>query len=123
MYRIAGPKVLRLDVVGDFLEMNCSDTSDLRGFAHVVIGDATSVVIQFWFSCEPVGDGLFFEASSGDRLTSIGTGKVSAAVINCKGFARVRMTVTTVTATANSVAIVMMSSYTEVVTFGMTGRE
>lgn len=123
MYRVAGPTALRLDKVGDFLEMKCHDLSDLRGWVHVIVGNATSVVIQFQFSCEPTGDGLFFEAASGDRLTSIGTGIVSAAVINCKGFARVRMIVTTATATADSLAIARMCSYTEVTAFGFVGRD
>ena len=118
MYRAAGPKALRLDVVGDFLELDVSDISDIRGSLEVVQGDATGVVIAFMFSTEPRGEGRFFEASTGDRLTSIGTGSVSANVINCKGFARVRMMVTTATATANSLGIARMCSYTETVQFG-----
>lgn len=123
MYRVAGPKTVRLDKTGDCLEMNCTDLSDLRGWVQLLGGDATNVVVQFHFSPEPTGEGLFFEATSSDRLTTIGNGSVSASVINCKGFARVRMIVTTATTTVDSIASFRMCSYTEVSQFGFLGRD
>lgn len=124
MYRVAGPKTIRLDKVGDLLEMNCSDLSDLRGWIQLFEGSLTGLVIGFKFSCEPTGEGLFFEPDTGYRLSSMtGIGAVSAAAINCKGFARVRMEVLTAASTADSIGSFRMCSYTEVTMFGFVGRE
>lgn len=115
MYRTAGPKTLRVDKVGDFLEMDCADLSDLRGSIQLLDGNMTSVVIAFEFSCDPYGEALFFEPDTATRLSSIGSGMASTSSISCKGFARVRMRVITATGTANSIGSARMCSYTEVV--------
>ena len=123
MYRVAGPKTLRLDKVGDFLEMNCSDLAYLRGALQLLDGNTTSVVIAFEFSCEPTGEGLFFEPDTATRLSTIGNGKVSPSVIDCRGFIRCRMRVITATATADSIGVARMGSFTEVTSFGFRGRD
>lgn len=108
-FKAAGPKELRLDYVGDFLEMPLYGISKVRAQVDVDIGDPTSCVMSFYVSCG-LTSGRFIEFDSTKRFAVSGTGAISAEV-DLTGFARVQLRVFTASAAADVRATCYLYGY------------
>jgi hypothetical protein len=83
--------MIRLDTVGDFIELDVSECVTMRAQVELVSGSFSTTVLGILASVA-VSDGAFYELSSSYRLSAEGASTTS---ISCDGFCRARLQVIT----------------------------
>lgn len=99
---------IKFDAIGEYVELPIDGYSELRGQVDLDDGALTSLVIGFLFSCAKNG-GRFHEPTTSTRFTA--AEGVSAAIIDCRGFARCRMKVITAAVTAGTKGTLTIAAY------------
>lgn len=102
--------IIRLDKLGDYVEIQLNGHTDLRSQVDVLLGLWGATVIQVKGSL--IYDlAHFYEIDTAARIT---TAENFSTVVNVRGFARVRLVVTTVTATAGTFAVGHLHAFTPI---------
>lgn len=96
--KTVGPVEIRLDVVGQYIELECGGYSSARGQVELISGAYTGAVLTMQGSAGMDSSAPFYTLT----ITQSSNGITSKADV--AGLARVRLTVTTASGTAGSLA-------------------
>ena len=115
-HRHSGAKELRLDYVGEYVEMDLLGVTKVRAQVDVDIGDPSSCVLGFFATCSPPKSyGRFVEYDSTKRFSPATAGAVSAEC-DMTGFRRMQLRVITASAAADVRATEHIYGYSPLVT-------
>jgi len=105
-FRTKTAGAIKLDAIGDSVELDVSDLADLRGQLDLDNGAVGACRVAFEFALASSG-GDWYEPDTATRLDA----EEISAIIDCRGYARARLRVVVVSAIAGSLGRLTLSAY------------